>query len=192
MSDDKIEVAEAKRQGWAKLVRTANTAKAKIQEGYDKTKEMVSDGIVTLFGLGGAALVGYLHGRNGAMPAPIGVPLDVALGGAGLLGYVAMMYLQTGREPKDRLRTADVGRSAFLGLSLGVGGYYVGGMFAQLGQKKRKDKGEMKSPEGGRVDYTAKELADKKLSPRNPIVAGDEDRPAITQDRPWWHARRAA
>lgn len=186
---DKIDVAEARREGWGKLVRGYNQAQAKLQDGYDKSKELVSDAIVTFFGLGGAGLVGYLHGRNGAMPAPIGVPLDVGIGFASLLGYTAMLYMQSGREPKDRLRTADMGRAAFLGIGLGVGGYYVGGMFAQLGQKKRKDKGEMKSPDGGRVDYTAKELADKKLSPRNPIVAGGGDeRPAIVQERPWWRA----
>lgn len=93
------------------------------------------DGAVTV---GSAGAMGLIHGRKGEMPKFGPVPADAAIGvGAALLGA-------------SGVGGSNVSRHAF-SVAKGTLSYFVGSIFAQVGQKMRKNAGESVTNPGSRT-----------------------------------------
>lgn len=144
---------EAKRSGWRDM---ALRLQGRIRKAADDNRETIRDVSLMVGNFGGAALIGFMHGRNGAMPTYVGVPLDVWIWGAG--SAVSFAF---------RRQLGDYGTAMALGASLSGQTYYVASVFAGIGQKMRKDKGEMLNRQ-----YTADELAKGHYAARPVITAG--------------------
>jgi hypothetical protein len=93
------------------------------------------DGAVTI---GSAGAMGLIHGRKGEMPKFGPIPADAGIGlGAALLGASGV----GGHK---------VSRHAF-NVAKGTLSYFVGSIFAQVGQKMRKNAGELTGAAGSRT-----------------------------------------
>lgn len=89
--------------------------------------------------VGSAAVLGYVHGRQGKMPEKYKVPLDAAVGVAGVLAGVFGTGNKYLKMAAPHLLAVGVGALSYFGGSLG----------GQFGQKARFKAGEMKSPYPG-------------------------------------------
>ena len=144
---------DEKRSAWRNLYERAHGRLNKIKEDNHETIRDIS---LMAGNFGGAALIGYMHGRRGAMPTYVGVPLDVIVWGAGgALAFAARSML------------GDMGTSAAMGASLAGQTYYIASVFAGVGQRMRKDAKELLGRQ-----YTAEELAAGKYAARPVITAG--------------------
>ena len=146
-------MADEKRGAWKALYERA---KGQINRVRDDNRESIKDLSLMAGNFIGAAGIGFMHGRQGAMPTLIGVPIDVlAWGIGGGLAFAARRSL------------GEYGTSMALGFGLAGQTYYVASVFAGIGQKMRKDKGELLGRQ-----YTADELAKGGFAARPVITAG--------------------
>lgn len=134
----------------------------------EKQGDMLAMGIDSALVHAGAGLFGFLHGRKGGMPAVARVPLDAIVSTVGQgLGFVMMM---TGRPWGRHIVAAALGPSAV----------WTAGLAAKWGQKIRREKGDMLSPEGGNVAMTKKQEEELGVQYRPPVVAGGTRVPSNT------------
>lgn len=146
----------ADRTDWKALAERYGNAVKKQRESYELQTRYALDTIE----VGGSSFaVGYVHGRNGAMPKRLGVPLD--LGAAAVLKLVAFMGWGAKYTPDVH--------------SLGNGplAYFLGSMGAERGQvalRAAKDKDG--KPVALNRPLTEAEAKDRNVDVRT-IVAGD-------------------
>lgn len=101
--------------------------------------DLIKEGVSTALTVGTALGTGILHGRKGVMPALGPIPLDAALGaGSALLGLSGALGKRGSGYVMDMAR----GWLAYFGGSIG----------AQVGQKMRKNAGELTGASVGTAD----------------------------------------
>lgn len=129
--------------------------KTRQQNEAERSSEMVMLALDEVANYGGAALVGYLHGRRGGIPAVGGVPVDAGI--AGLFGLIGWGLVLSGFTWGRTI-------ARFGG---GAGAYWVGAMFAEWGQKRREKAGEKLGRQ-----LTTEEAQKAKVIVRPPIMGG--------------------
>jgi hypothetical protein len=145
-------MAEENKTGWKKLYESS---KARMERFQDENKESIRYATDTIEVWGVAGALGYLHGRQGGMPKLLGIPYDL---GIALAAKVVAFAGWAGKSWSADMHA----------IGNGAGAYYIGSVGADMGQKARKDAGEMLNR-----PFTEAEAKDKNVVVRN-VVAGPQ------------------
>lgn len=142
--------------------------KRKQENEEERQHELVSAGLDHTAAYLGGSIVAYLNGRKGGMPAIAKIPIDVI--SAGVSTLLGLGLLVSGRSYGRHV-------AAF---GIGPGVWWMGGLWAKYGQKKRREAGEMLSTydaNGNLVSYLAMNAGQEE-------TAGVQQRPPITAGAP--------
>lgn len=138
-----------------------------------EAQEVTMDRAVAIIEVWGTSFaLGWYHGRAGVMRTLWGVPYDAI---AALIGYAVAFSGMAGK----------MGTEHVFNIAQGAGAYYAGNLGAQLGQRMRKDAGELKGAPMSEED------AKKIPAQVRTIVAGGESQQGLMGGAPPWMMQEA-
>ena len=140
------------RRDFGHLTSSASSAENKLERIKENEKSTMRRALVLVETNLAAGALGFVHGRKGGMPTVMGIPYDAGLAGVALL----LGFSGYARGYEDHL----------INIGAGACAYFTGNMMANLGQRMRKNAGELRG-----TPWTDDEAKEKHLSVRT-ITAG--------------------